>query len=146
MHSLRRITAVLSMFVVVLCACKARTQAATTQAPAPPPRTPLTHIDSPQGGMIMYGTVDGASTQPAAMSKILRIVHENCGDKPQIGKVFQFKGTNTVGVFFTVVNHPEGDKRVAGLVIAAASGPHQVEAALLSDDATRFGKSINPML
>lgn len=96
--------------------------------------------------MIMYGTVDGASTQPAAMSKILRIVHENCGDKPQIGKVFQFKGTNTVGVFFTVVNHPEGDKRVAGLVIAAASGPHQVEAALLSDDATRFGKSINPML
>jgi len=96
--------------------------------------------------MIMYGTVDGAATQPAAMSKILHIVHENCGDKPQIGKVFQFKGTNTVGVFFTVVNHPGGDKRVAGLVIAAASGPHQVEAALLSDESSRFGKTINPML
>jgi len=96
--------------------------------------------------MIMYGTVDGASTQPAAMSKILRIVHENCGDKPQIGKVFRFRGTNTVGVFFTVVNHPGGDKRVAGLVIAAASGPQQVEAALISDEASRFGKSVNPMI
>ena len=94
----------------------------------------------------MYGTVDGAATQPAAMSKILRIVHENCGDKPQIGRVFRFRGTDTVGVFFTVVNHPGGNKRVAGLVVAAASGPQQVEAALLSDDATRFGKTVNSML
>lgn len=96
--------------------------------------------------MIMYGTVDGAATQAAAMSKILRIVHENCGDKPQIGKVFRFRGTDTVGVFFTVINHPGGNKHVAGLVIAAASGPQQVEAALLSDEASRFGKTVNPMM
>ena len=144
MFSLRRLTVVLSMSMVVLCACKARTEAATAQAP--PPRIPITHLDSPQGGMIMYGTVDGAATQPAAMSKILRIVHDNCGDKPQIGRVFKFRGTDTVGVFFTVINHPGGNKHVAGLVIAAASGPQQVEAALLSDEASRFGKSVNPML
>ena len=144
MPTLRRFTATLSLVVVVLCACKTRTQAATTQAP--PPRIPITHLDSPEGGMIMYGTVDGAATQPAAMSKILRIVHENCGDKPQIGKVFRFRGTDTVGVFFTVVNHPGGNKHVAGLVIAAASGPQQVEAALISDEASRFGKTVNPMI
>jgi hypothetical protein len=51
-----------------------------------------------------------------------------------------------VGVFFTVINHPQGNKPVAGLVIAAPTGPGRVEAALLSDDASRFGRSVNPML
>jgi len=80
------------------------------------------------------------------MSKVLRIVHNNCGEKPQIGKVFQFKGTNTVGVFFTVTNHPGGNKKVAGLVLSVASGSHQVDAAMVSDDASRFGKTVNPMM
>jgi len=135
-----RISALLSLVFVCICACKAGTQAQVT------PPTPLTHLDAPQGGKIVYGTVDGATTQAAAMSKILRNVHNSCGERPEIGKVFQFKGTKTVGVFFTVTNHPGGNKKVAGLVLSAASGPHQVEAALLSDDAQRFGKTVNPML
>jgi hypothetical protein len=135
-----RISALLSLVFVCFCACKTGTQAQVT------PPTPLTHLDAPQGGKIVYGTVDGATTQAAAMSKILRSVHDNCGERPQIGKVFQFKGTNTVGVFFTVTNHPGGNKQVAGLVLSAASGPRQVEAALVSDDASRFGKTVNPMM
>lgn len=135
-----RISAILTLVFVCICACKAGTQAQLT------PPTPLTHLDAPQGGKIVYGTVDGATTQAAAMSKILRSVHDNCGERPQIGKVFQFKGTNTVGVFFTVTNHPGGNKQVAGLVLSAASGPDQVEAALISDDAQRFGKTVNPMM
>jgi len=113
---------------------------------ATPPPTPVTNLTAPQGGKILYGTVDGATTQAAAMSKILGIVQKNCGEKPRIGRVFRFKGTKTVGVFFTVTNHPAGNVRVAGLVLSAASGPKQVEAALVSDDISRFGQSVNPML
>jgi hypothetical protein len=136
MSASKRFSAILSFFIVFISACKAGT----------PPPTPLTHLTAPQGGKIVYGTVDGATTQATAMSKILDIVKSNCGEKPQIGKVFQFKGTKTVGVFFSVTNHPGGNKKVAGLVLSAASGPRQVEAALLSDDAQRFGKTVNPMI
>ena len=111
-----------------------------------PPPTPITTLDAAQGGKISYGTVAGATTQAAAMSKILIGMQNTCGEKPQIGKVFQFKGTKTVGVFFTVTDHSKGNKKVAGLVMSAASGPRQVEAALLSNDASRIGKTVNPML
>jgi hypothetical protein len=136
MSASKRVSAILSFFIVFISACKAGT----------PPPTPLTHLTAPQGGKIVFGTVDGATSQATAMSKILDNVKNNCGEKPQIGKVFQFKGTKTVGVFFTVTNHPGGNTKVAGLVLSAASGPRQVEAALLSDDAQRIGKSVNPML
>ena len=122
--------------MVWISACKAGT-------PAP---TPITTLDAAQGGKISYGTVAGATTQAAAMSKILIGMQNTCGERPQIGKVFQFKGTKTVGVFFTVTDHSKGNKKVGGLVLSAASGPHQVEAALLSNDASRIGKTVNPML
>jgi hypothetical protein len=136
MLTLRRFSVLLSLSLVVLCACKAQTQTST----------PLKTVTAPQGGKIVYGTVGGATTQAAAMGSILRSVHNNCGERPQVGQVFQFKGMNSVGVFFTVTNHPGGNRKVAGLVIANASGPRQVEAALLSDDASRFGQTVNPML
>jgi hypothetical protein len=136
MSNSKRFSAILSLFVVFISACKAGT----------PPPTPITTLDGPQGGKISYGTVAGATTQPAAMSKILTGLQNTCGEKPQIGKVFQFKGTNTVGVFFTVTDHSKGNKKVGGLVLSAASGPRQVEAALLSNDASRIGKTVNPML
>ena len=108
--------------------------------------TPQTTLQGSEGGQIVYGAVSGATTQPAAMAKLLRAVQAQCGDKPQIGRVFRFRGTNSVGVFFSVTNHPQGDQPLAGLVIASASGADRVEAALLSDAAPRFGKTVNPML
>ena len=122
--------------MVCINACRAGTQTPT----------PLTTINPPQGGMIVYGLVDGANTQAAAMARLLRNIHNNCGERPQVGRVFRFRGTNSDAVFFTVTNHPQGNKQVAGMVIAAATGSNRVEAALLSDDASRFGKSVNPML
>jgi hypothetical protein len=77
---------------------------------------------------------------------MLTNIQKTCGEKPQIGKVFQFKGTKTVGVFFTVTDHTKGNKKLAGLVLSAPSGPRQVDAAQLSNDAARFGKTVNPML
>ncbi|MGO8816901.1 MAG: hypothetical protein ACLQVG_19855 [Terriglobia bacterium] len=115
-------------------------------ASTPRAQTPLKTIKNPQGGIIIYGLVDGASSQAAAMSQILRNVHNSCGEKPQVGELFKVRGTNSVAVFFTVVNHPAGNEPVAGMLIAAPTGPHQVEAALVSDDARRFGSTVNPML
>ena len=86
-------------------------------------QSPLRTIDNPQGGKIVYGVVDGATTSAAAMGTVLRIVHNNCGEKPQVGKVFKVRGTNSDAVFFTVVNHPQGNKQVAGLLIAAPIRP-----------------------
>jgi hypothetical protein len=145
MRSLRQVSIYLSLSLVVLCACKARMQAATTQTQTAAPPTPLTRVDGPQGGKIVYGSVPGAATQPAALANLLDGVQAKCGEKPQIGRVFQFRGTNSVGVFFTVTDHRTGSK-MAGLTIATATGPNQVEAALLSNDAARFGQTVNPML
>jgi ABC-type phosphate transport system substrate-binding protein len=114
MRAWGRFSAFLSLSIVCICACKAGTQAPT----------PQTTINAPQGGKIVYGAVNGATTQAAAMTKLLSTVHAKCGEKPQIGKVFQFRGTNSVGVFFTVTDHPEGNIPLAGMVIAAATGPN----------------------
>ncbi|MGB8296457.1 MAG: hypothetical protein WCG85_13600 [Polyangia bacterium] len=53
---------------------------------------------------------------------------------------------NEVSNTRSVTDHSKGNKKVAGLVMSAASGPGQVEAALLFNDASRFGKTVNPML
>jgi len=136
MFTLRRLASFVSVSIVCICACKAGTQAPTS----------LTTINGQQGGRIVYSSVSGAATQPAAMAKMLNTVQNNCGEKPQIGNVIQFKGTNSVGVFFTVIDHPEGNMPLDGLVIATATGPNQVETAMIYDQAARFSKTANPLL
>jgi hypothetical protein len=136
MSALRNFSTLLLLSCVSICACKAGAQAPTPQAT----------INTPQGGQIVYGAVAGAITQPAALAKLLGTVQAKCGERPQIGRVFQFRGTNSVGVFYTVTNHAQGNKPMAGLVIASVTGPNQVEGALVTDDASRFGKTVNPML
>jgi hypothetical protein len=103
-------------------------------------------IDNPGGGMIVYGQVARQKTEAGAMGAVLRSVHDQCGDRPEVGKVFRVRGTNSVAVFFTAVKHTQGNLPVAGMVIASKRGPGDVEAALLTDDASRFGKTVNPML
>ena len=56
-RALMRFSAVLSLSISCICACKAGT-------PAPAQPTPITRIDAPQGGKIVYGSVAGATTQP----------------------------------------------------------------------------------
>ncbi len=136
MYTLGKICAFLSLSMVCFCACKASTQT----------QTPFTMVSAPQGGRIVYGSASGATTQAAAMSSMLKTVHNNCGEKPQIGRVFQFTGSNSVGVFFTVTDHPDGNLPLAGMVIATATGPNQAEAAMVYDKAAQFGQTVNPML
>jgi hypothetical protein len=116
-------------------------------APPAQAQTPLKTIDHPEGGKIVYGQVDGANSQAAAMGAVLRAVHNQCGDKPQVGKIYQVRGTNSVAVFFTAVRRAQGDnKAVAGMIIATKVSPNHVEAALVTDDAARFGSTVNPLL
>ena len=85
----------------------------------PAAQTALTTLQGSQGGMIVYGLVDGAATPAMAMAHILRIVQNNCGDKPQIGKVFRVRGQQFGrGVLYR--NEPcEGNVPVAGMLIAS---------------------------
>jgi len=102
-------------------------------------------MTGPQGGNIVYGTVDGANTPPAAMGSILKNLHAQYGDRPQVGRVFRVHGTESDAVFFTLTRHSPSTLKIAGMLLVS-SAPGHIEAALLSDDASRFGTSINPML
>jgi hypothetical protein len=106
----------------------------------------LKTIDNPKGGRIVYGQVDGQSTEAGAMGAVLRSLHSQYGDKPQVGKLFQVRGTNSVAAFFSMVNRNQGNMQLAGMIIASKTSDSHVEAALLTDQAARFGSTINPML
>src|ERR1017187_2192333 len=56
----------------------------------------LKTINTPQGGQIVYGQVDGAASEAAAMGAVLRTVHNQFGDKPEVGKIFRVHGTSSV--------------------------------------------------
>jgi len=114
------------------------------------PAQELKTIDPPGGGKIMYGQVAGQSTEAGAMAYILRNLHQNLGEKPQVGKLFDVKGTQSVAVFFSVSRHDQGAGKkplqIGGLIIATKVSTDHVEAALVSDGASRFPKTLNPMM
>ncbi len=130
--------AVFYFFMALLCAgiCTASAIA----------QTGLKSLDGPKGGKIVYGNVDGQTTEAGAMGAVLRSLHSQYGDRPQVGKVFQVRGTNSDAVFFTLVKRNQGNEQIAGMLIASKVAADRVEAALVTDDAARFGSSINPML
>src|ERR1700729_3701302 len=130
---IRRLLLLLSISLLAACAKPAGSQDA------------LKAIDNPAGGKIVYGVVDGASSEAGAMGMILSSLHRQYGDKPQVGKVFQVRDSNSAAVFFTLIKRNQGNAPIAGMLIASPSGAG-VEAALLTDEASRFGKTINPML
>jgi hypothetical protein len=109
-------------------------------------QTPLKTISGEQGGKIIYGYVDGATTQAQAMGNLLRQIHTNCGERPNVGNLFKLKNSDSIAAFFTVTNHNAGNIQIAGLLIAAKAGPSNIEVALVSDDARRFNTTANPLI
>jgi hypothetical protein len=110
----------------------------------------LRTIRTAQGGTITYGQVDGETTEAGAMGAVLRNLHQRLGDKPQVGKLFDVRGTNSVATFFTVTRSDQAagkaPLKVAGLLIATKVSTDHVEAALVTDDATHFSKSLPQMM
>ncbi len=49
-------------------------------------------------------------------------------------------------MFFTVTDHPDGNIPLAGLVIANATASNKIDGAMLFDEASRFGSTVNPLL
>jgi len=140
MRSAQILVATFALSVVTLISCTASNQAGAAAEKA------LTTIPTSPGGIIEYGAAAGAGTLPAAMGSVLRQIHQACGEKPVVGQVFRVKGSISAGVFFTVVDHAQGNRQLAGMVIATQTGPNQTEAAVVSDSADRFGQTANGML
>ncbi len=80
------------------------------------------------------------------MGAVLRSIHQNHGERPQVGKLFQVRGTESVAAFFSVNKSHQGHSQIAGMIIVAKATTDHVEAAVVSDDAARFPKTLNPMM
>ncbi len=110
----------------------------------------LQTINPPQGGKIVYGQVTGQTTEAGAMGAVLSSLHKSLGDRPQVGKLFQVHGTQSVATFFTVNRKDQGAgqpaRPIAGLLIVTKVTSDHVEAALVSDDAAHFSKTLKPMM
>jgi hypothetical protein len=106
----------------------------------------LKTIDNPGGGQIIYGPLDDQSSMKDAMVAMLRNIHGHFGDRPQIGSLFQAHGSESLATFFTVTAKTQGGKHIAGMVIVAMPAGSKPAAAVIYDDADRFGKTMNPMM
>jgi hypothetical protein len=108
----------------------------------PAPAQQLKTINPPGGGSIVYGQVAGQTTEAGAMGAVLRSVHQNIGQKPQVGKLFQVHGTESVAVFFSGTRKNGNGGQVGGLIIVTKVSSDHVEAALVTDEATRFHRTL----
>jgi hypothetical protein len=140
MRDLKEFSAIFLLFALSLGGCKGSTQAAT-QTPAP-----LTVLPAAQGEIIEYGVAAGANSMAAAMANVLSQIHQACGEKPTVGQVFRVKGSNSAGVFFTIVDHAQANRQLAGLLIASQNGANQFQVGVVSDSADRFAQTANPMM
>lgn len=113
--------------------------------PQPAPAA-LKSVSSPQGGTIQYGKVDGQINEAGAMGAVLKALHTQYGDRPQVGKLFEVKGTESIATFFSVANKNHGGGTIAGMMIATKVTNADVEVGLVSDDASRFPKTLAPMM
>jgi hypothetical protein len=103
-------------------------------------------IVTPGGGKISYGQIDGETTEAGAMGSVLRTLHNQTQDRPKVGKLFQIKGTQSVGTFLSVSKAKIGGGPIAGLLIATKVSTDHVEVALITDDAAKFPQTLGPMM
>jgi hypothetical protein len=103
-------------------------------------------MTTPGGGKISYGQIDGQTTEAGAMGAVLRTLHDQTGDRPQVGKLFQIHGSQSVGAFLSVSKAKIGGGQIAGLLIATKVTTDHVEVALVTDDAAKFPKTLAPMM
>lgn len=132
-----------SRFLVSLILAVLRIVASITPARAD---DSLKTINNPGGGQIIYGPLSDESTMQGAMRTMLHNIHGHFGDRPQIGKFFQTPARDSVATFFTLTAANQGGKRIAGLVIVSMPRDAKPAAAVLYDDASRFSKTLNPMM
>jgi len=138
----------LLLFVLTCAACQSGTTPSVVSGTVGSPVQPATFTVLPatQGEIIEYGAVAGANSLAATMGGILKQVDQGCGEKPSVGQVFRVQGTASVAVFFTVADHAQANRQLAGLVIAVQAGSNDFEAGLVADTSDRFAQTANPMM
>ena len=102
-------------------------------------------VDVPGGGHIMFGPLAGQITPQIAIGKVLHVVSQHCGDRPQITNILKAGNGDILAAFFTVTAKNQDGHKLTGLVIASAPKSGQAAAVLLYDDSDRFATSLNPM-
>jgi hypothetical protein len=102
-------------------------------------------VDVPTGGHIMFGPLPGQITPQIAIGKVLHVVSQHCGDRPQITNILKASNGEILAAFFTVTAKNQDGHKLTGLVIASAPKSGQAAAVLLYDDSDRFASSLNPM-
>jgi hypothetical protein len=120
--------------------------AAAFLSPARAADNALKTIDNPGGGQIIYGPLDDQASMKDALVTMLKNIHGHFGERPEIGKLFQTHGSDSLATFFTVTAKNQGGKHIAGLVIVAMPNGSKPAAAVIYDDADRFSKTMNPMM
>src|ERR1035437_248538 len=141
----RALVFLLALSCLGVTACHSSVPKAPTQTSADADDS-LKTINNPGGGQVIYGPVTGQSTLQGAMATMLREVHGHFGDRPQIGKFFQSRSGDSVATFFSLTAKNQGGKRISGLVIVSMPGGAKPAAAVLYDDADRFGKTENVLM
>ncbi len=102
-------------------------------------------VDVPGGGHIMYGPLPGQLTPQAAIGKVLHVVSQHCGDRPQITNILKAGNGDILAAIFNVTAKNQDGHKLTGMVIASAPKSGQAAAVLLYDDSDRFPTSLNPM-
>src|SRR5579872_4181038 len=106
----------------------------------------LRTIDTPGVGHIVFGPIDGEKSISNGLGTILRTVHSRFGDRPQIGRLFRARTSDSVAAFFTMTPKFNAPAPIAGMVIVCKPAGQDAAAALLYDDADRFQKSVPTLL
>jgi len=102
-------------------------------------------VHNPAGGKLVYGPIDGQTTEEAAMGWVLRQIRDSSGDEPQVSRFFRVKGTDTLATYFTAIDHSQDGEPMAGFILVREVSPGHEEAALLTDDARRFQTTFEPL-
>jgi hypothetical protein len=104
-------------------------------------------LDSPGGGEIVYGPLEGVASLSGAMVDVLRTVHEHFDDRPRVGKFLQARDGHSVATFFSVTDKSQGGRAFAGLaIVSLAEGSSSAAGAVLYDDAARFAQTEPAMM
>ncbi len=106
----------------------------------------LKSINMPTGGNIVYGPLSGHPTLQTAIGEMLHNVSLHYAERPQLGRLIQDRTGTVLAAFFTVTAKNENRRQIIGLVIVSVPRSGSAQAAVLTDDASRFPSSINAML
>lgn len=109
-------------------------------------QTALRTVVAPPTGKIVFGSIPGQTSESGAMGWVLSAIHKQFNARPQVGKLFQVRGTQSVAAFFSVKTGDAAHRERDGLIIVTKATSDDVEAGVVSDDATRFPQTYNAMV